>query len=251
MQRNYKLILSIVVVLLSGLLAFSQEAGYKDVILDGKPAKLNIATGEITFVNTKDKKRPVQLDAYVASTTKTADNDSTPELDSDYHIVKDGETLFEIANLYNTSLTELKQANGLETTLVDKGQKLRVKNFENLEHNVVDNSSEPLVSKNNNNFHTVEKGQTLYSLAKQYNITVDELKQQNKLTSNIIKVGQKLRVSNFDSNVVTNNLSVWTVSKGDTLYSIAKKNGITVQQLKDLNGLTDNLIKVGQKLHLE
>lgn len=176
MQRNFKLILSIVVVLLAGALAFGQEekVEYKDVVLDGKPAKLNVVTGEITLVDPKPDKKP-----------------------------------------------KVSKADDFEKEEI------------------------------NSNFHIVEKGQTLYSLANRYGLTVSELKQQNDLTSNLIKVGQELRVANFNSNIGKSDLSVWTVSKGDTLYSIAKKNGLSVEQLKSLNGLTSNLIKVGQVLRLQ
>ena len=262
MQRNFKLILSIVVVLLAGALAFGQEKKieYKDVTLDGKPAKLNVATGEITFVNPNDKKKPVKFDDFVAESEKaprvlTSKKAIThvkeeSDLDSDYYTVKEGETLLEIANRFGTSLTELKRVNNLETTLVDKGQKLKVKNF-NAKDFTLPNSEVKVVYENTSGFHVVEKGQTLYGLAKRYGTTVNQLKQQNGLTSDIIKIGQRLQIGNSDSVEELGHVSVWTVSKGDTLYSIAKKNGVTVEHIKNLNGLESNLIKIGQKLQLK
>ncbi|MBV7270376.1 LysM peptidoglycan-binding domain-containing protein [Winogradskyella luteola] len=253
MRRNFKLILSFVVVLLAGALAFSQEDNkieYKDVILDGKPAKLNVATGEITFVNPSDKKKPVKLEDNVAKPEKETKVvvASNPKVD-DYYVVKEGETLLEIANRNNTTLTELKRVNNLETTLVSEGQRLRVRNFDVVE---TEPKVLPIVKTNENHseFHIVEPGETLYSLAKQYGLTVDKLKQQNGLISNTIKVGQKLNILETDLDQELGHISVWTVSNGDTLYSIAKKNGTTVEQIKSLNGLTSNLIKIGQKLQL-
>ncbi|WP_412560709.1 LysM peptidoglycan-binding domain-containing protein [Winogradskyella sp. MIT101101] len=250
MQRNFKLILSIVVVLLAGALAFGQEekVEYKDVVLDGKPAKLNVVTGEITLVDPKPDKKPE---------VSTADDFEKEEINSNFHIVEENETLLDIANRYNTTLTELKRVNNLESTLVEKGQKLQVRNFDVVEIEeakpevLTQPSKSKAKTKSSSDFHIVEKGQTLYSLANRYGLTVSELKQQNDLTSNLIKVGQELRVANFNSNIGKSDLSVWTVSKGDTLYSIAKKNGLSVEQLKSLNGLTSNLIKVGQVLRLQ
>ncbi|WP_299113776.1 LysM peptidoglycan-binding domain-containing protein [uncultured Winogradskyella sp.] len=250
MRRNFKLILSFVIVLLAGALAFGQDdkVEYKDVVLDGKPAKLNVATGEITFVNTKDKK-PVKFSDYVAK-SEEAKIEATSNPKTDYYTVVDGETLLEIANRYNTTLTELKRVNNLETTLVSKGQRLRVRNFDviNTEPKVL---TEPVQSEIHPEFHIVERGETLYSLAKRYVLTVNELKQQNGLMSNTIKIGQKLYLLKADLDEEHSDLSIWTVSKGDTLYSIAKKNATTVEQIKDLNGLTSNLIKIGQKLQLK
>ncbi|WP_430468338.1 LysM peptidoglycan-binding domain-containing protein [Winogradskyella ouciana] len=250
MQRNFKLILSIVVVLLAGALAFGQEekVEYKDVVLDGKPAKLNVVTGEITLVDPKPDKKPE---------VSKADDFEKEEINSNFHIVEEKETLLDIANRYNTTLTELKRVNNLESTLVEKGQKLQVRNFDVVEIEeakpevLTQPSKSKAKTKSSSDFHIVEKGQTLYSLANRYGLTVSELKQQNDLTSNLIKVGQELRVANFNSNIGKSDLSVWTVSKGDTLYSIAKKNGLSVEQLKSLNGLTSNLIKVGQILRLQ
>lgn len=245
MQRSYKLILSIIVVILSGALAFAQEAAYKDVILDGKPAKLNLKTGEITLVDSEGNGKNI--------VTSKSNNDEKKEVEvySEFHVVQKNETLLDIANRYNTTLTELKRVNNLETTLVNEGEQLRVRNFDNIEPDTDDKSPEPVLKETKNDYHIVEEGQTLYSLGIRYGLTVDELKRLNRLSSNIIKVGEKLRIANFSSNGEKGDLSVWTVSKGDTLYSIAKSNGLTVEQLKSLNGLTGNLIKVGQKLQLE
>lgn len=250
MQRNFKLILSIVIVLLSGALVFGQEeqekVAYKDVTLDGKPAKLNVATGEITFVNPDDKRKPIKFDDFVAKSNKTAKTNSN--IETDYYIVEEGETLLEIANRYGTTLTELKRVNNLESTLVNKGQRLRVKNLSAI---TVEPKSQPTYTENYSDVHIVERGQTLYSLAKKYGLSVNELKQQNGLTSNLIKIGQELRVGNFNTDTEIGHLTIWTVSKGDTLYSISRENGLTVEQLKSLNGLTNDLIKIGQKLQLK
>ncbi|MCB0382151.1 MAG: LysM peptidoglycan-binding domain-containing protein [Psychroserpens sp.] len=71
----------------------------------------------------------------------------------------------------------------------------------------------------------------------------------NNLETTLIKEGETLRVRNFESdNKVAE--TVWIVSKGDTLYNIAKRNNTTVEDLKTLNDLSDNLIKVGQKLQV-
>jgi LysM repeat protein len=243
MQRNFKLVLSIVVVLLSGLLAFSQEVEYKDVILDGKPAKLNVATGEITLVN------PVKKESVI---TKNKDNVTEADKSSnDYYITKEGETLFDIAKRFKVTMADLKKANNLETTLIDKGQKLRVKNFDISLEEDTKKVSKKTYEPNNSEFHIVSKGETLYSIAKRYSLDIAELKYKNDLNSNLIKVGDKLRIKSFNSNTETYGDAYWLVAKGDTLYSIAKKSGTTVDTLKQLNALNDNTIYVGQKLKLK
>ncbi|MEO1032923.1 MAG: LysM peptidoglycan-binding domain-containing protein [Bacteroidota bacterium] len=271
MPRHYRLVLSIMVVLWSGLLAFAQERPkYKDVLLDGKPAKLNIETGEVTLVSNMNPGNLRKKDSLTI--TKPEVNDSiTSEIESDFHKVKENETLLDIANRYHTTLTELKRINNLETTLVNKGQIILVREDaiklvvdtevsdtlvsepELVSKSKVPTASSNLIeySKSSTDFHTVLKGQTLYSLSKLYGLSINELKRYNGLTSDLIKVGQELRIANFDTRTTQDQTAFWTVMKGDTLYSIARKNGLTVDELKRINGLTSNLILIGQKLSLK
>ena len=92
-----------------------------------------------------------------------------------------------------------------------------------------------------NNTYVVKKGDTLYSIAKKYNVSVDALKNANNLKSNLININQKLTIP--DSNNIT-----YIVKKGDTLYAIAKKYNTTVDKIKKANNLSSNLISINQKL---
>lgn len=115
--------------------------------------------------------------------------------------------------------------------------------------------------------YKVQKGDTLYSISKKYQITVAELRVANNLKEDdVIKIGQKLIIpeanignavtlsssnKNNSSNVNIGSTKNYTVAKGDTVYSIAKKNGMTVSELINLNNLDSNaVIKVGQKLKI-
>ena len=118
--------------------------------------------------------------------------------------------------------------------------------------------------------YKVEKGDTLYSISRKYQITVAELRAANNLSENdVIKVGQKLKIPTADiSNaaaLATDNKATsggatlsstkatkeYTVVKGDTMYSISKKNGMTLAEFMSLNGLdSSSVIKVGQKVKI-
>ena len=95
----------------------------------------------------------------------------------------------------------------------------------------------------------VKTGETLYELSKRYDTSLGQLKIANDLETTLIKAGQTLRVKNFESSQGISE-TVWVVSKGDTLYNIAKRNNTSVDDLKDLNELSGNLIKIGQKLQV-
>ena len=112
--------------------------------------------------------------------------------------------------------------------------------------------------------YKVEKGDTLYSISRKYQLTVAELRTANNLSENdVIKVGQKLIIPDADigtaaalSSTKTGSSTApagktieYTVKKGDTLYGIARNNGMSVADLMSLNNLDSNaVIKVGQKL---
>ena len=92
------------------------------------------------------------------------------------------------------------------------------------------------------NIYTVVSGDTLYSIARRYNTTVDEIKRLNNLTSNILQIGQQLIIPS------TTNDNIYTVVSGDTLYSIARRYNTTVDEIKRLNNLTSNILQIGQQL---
>ncbi len=108
--------------------------------------------------------------------------------------------------------------------------------------------------------HVVQKGETLYRIASYYNISINDLKKLNGLENNSIRRCQRLVYNGNATN--TNNSSyavatsvsstneVHVVAKGETLYRISKKYGVSVSDLKEMNGILDNNIHVGQKLVL-
>ncbi len=102
--------------------------------------------------------------------------------------------------------------------------------------------------------HIVEKGDTLYSISRKYNVKVDEIKSLNGFSDNNISVGQKLRIPGNDSSQSKSAqktvAETHTVQKGETLYSISRKYGLSVEQVKAFNGLSGNELKVGQVLKL-
>ena len=112
--------------------------------------------------------------------------------------------------------------------------------------------------------YKVEKGDTLYSLSKKYQITVAELRAANNLSENdVIKAGQKLVIPEADignaaalsSTAKSSNSTIktteYTVQKGDTLYRIAKNNGLSVAELLAINNFDSNtVIKAGQKIKI-
>ena len=101
--------------------------------------------------------------------------------------------------------------------------------------------------------YIVKKGDTLWDIAKKYGMSVSELKSLNNLSTNMLKIGQTLKIKKEQSeNNITENqqVNIYTVEKGDNLYSIANKYSTSVEELKKLNNLSTNLIQIGQVLKI-
>ena len=149
------------------------------------------------------------------------------------YIVKKGDSLYSIANKYNTTVDELKRINNLTSNILSIGQVLKLPS---------DKVSD--VEKEENTIsYTVQKGDSLYSIARKYSTTIGKIKDLNNLTTNLLSIGQVLLIPT-DTNLET----TYTVQKGDSLYSIAKKYDTTVDRLKQLNNLKSNLLSIGQIL---
>ncbi|WP_028394031.1 cell wall hydrolase [Bacillus cihuensis] len=96
--------------------------------------------------------------------------------------------------------------------------------------------------------HKVVKGDTLWGLGKQNGITVDGLKKANNRQNDIIYVGETLTIPDHTGVAQASIFSIHKVITGDTLFSIAKQNGVTVEGLKATNQLQNDTIYIGQTL---
>lgn len=145
--------------------------------------------------------------------------------ESDYYVVKKGDSLWSIAKKYNMTVDELKSINNLKSNLLSIGQRLKIKE-----------------SDDNQNIYIVKKGDTLYKIANMYGTTVDNLKALNNLKNNNLSIGQNL--------IVPSKNKIYIVQKGDSLWSIARKYDTTVDSIKRNNNLSTNVLQIGQKLKI-
>ncbi|MGG4336007.1 LysM peptidoglycan-binding domain-containing protein, partial [Priestia aryabhattai] len=92
--------------------------------------------------------------------------------------------------------------------------------------------------------YEVQKGDTLWKIAQNHNVSVDELKDANNLTSTLIYPNQTLNLSSIKE-------IVHTVKRGDTLWSIGQHYGVTVEEIKEWNGLTSDLVFPGEQFKIK
>ncbi len=102
---------------------------------------------------------------------------------------------------------------------------------------------------NKPDYHIVQKGETLYQIAYKYDLAIPEFRRWNRIRKDEIKIGQRLLIQNPNKEYKTiANQNTHIVSRGETLYYISKKYGITIAELRLLNNLEGNTISVGQVL---
>ena len=165
------------------------------------------------------------------------------------YTVKKGDSLWAIAKIYGTSVLDIKKLNNLTNNNLYIGQVLKIpENY---------SDCQSMGAPNYINYKVV-KGDTLYSIAKKYGISVDTIVCDNALKNNILNVGQNIRIrvdADLDEecfgeeyNPSTN--TTYKVVKGDTLYSIAKRFNSTVLDIKNKNNLTNNNLYIGQVLKI-
>ncbi|OIK10593.1 hypothetical protein BIV60_20445 [Bacillus sp. MUM 116] len=180
------------------------------------------------------------------------------------YTVKSGDALIKIANKYNVSIGDLKLWNGLDSTLIYPGQVLKVSGPSGSTFTPESvNNKQSTISKLTTTTYVVKNGDSLSKIAVKYKTTVAELKKLNQLKSDRIYVGQKLQVAGKaapgnsalaetppkqTTTTPAKNVSSYTVKSGDTLGKIVKEFGLSLADLKALNGLKSDLIYVGQNL---
>ena len=197
------------------------------------------------------------------------------------YTVKVGDSLWSIANKHGLSVAQLKSMNGLSSDMIYAGQKLTVKTGASSTSSTTSSANtntgattNPVTNTQTSNAssYTVKSGDSLWSIANRHGLSVSQLKNMNGLTSDIIYPGQTLKVgqgnntsttapskiatttpapsqvSTTSSNTSTSTSKTYTVASGDSLWAIANKHGLSVSQLKNMNGLTSDVIYPGKQL---
>ncbi len=168
----------------------------------------------------------------------SGDLQENPSSTSDtVYVVKSGDTLYSIALRYDTTPNAIINKNNLTSSVLTIGQQLIIP---------ADPESTGKDDMTTNNTYVVQNGDSLYSISRMYGISVDDIKNANNLTSNILTIGQVLTIPTNATNSNTSNLYV--VQKGDSLWSIANRFGVSINQIRMINNLNSDILNIGQTL---
>ena len=157
--------------------------------------------------------------------------------------VQKGDTLYSISQKFNTTVDEIKRLNNISSNNIYINQELYIPSTNTLPSTPL--PIPPINDDENEEYseYIVQKGDSLWKISRDYNISVKDLIELNNLTTTTLQIGDKLLVP-----IQTNNEKTYIVKRGDTLWSIAKENNITVNELKEKNNLTTNLLSIGQTI---
>ncbi len=153
------------------------------------------------------------------------------------YVVKTGDTLYSIANKFGYTVPELMSYNNLNSTVLSVGQILKIPTVT------------PDLEKTNYIEYIVKSGDSLYSIGRKYGLTAQELINYNNLKSNVLSIGQILKIPTSTDNNNSNYIE-YVVKSGDNLYSIGRQYGYTAQELMNYNNLKSNLLNIGQIIRI-
>ncbi|MGF1854607.1 N-acetylmuramoyl-L-alanine amidase [Vibrio satsumensis] len=154
------------------------------------------------------------------------------------HKVSRGESLSVIANKYGTSTQALMKFNNLKSSSLAIGQVLKIPGS-------ASSSSSSSAVRTKTITHTVKSGEYLGKIASRYKVSVADIKRENRLKSETVRVGQKLRITVEVKDVP---LRKHKVARGDYLGKIASKYGVSVNSIRQANKLRSDELAIGQVL---
>lgn len=203
-----------------------------------------------------------------------------------YHKVRRGDNLSEIAERYDVSIAQIKRWNRLKSSNVIAGHSLKIITTERIAYKTKKKEEKPLAAKSEAvasvdlkaakeatkklasapaegekeiaaeetpEYYVVEAGDNLSQIARKYNVSVKEIKEWNNFDDDNLLAGTRIKIQKqVEEAVALEEKEVktieYTVKKGDFLSIIAKKNHVTMDEIKDWNDLQTNNIHIGQKL---
>lgn len=195
-------------------------------------------TDEEVIVPIDEPTQPESNTVEEAPQTENAPVENTVTEATTY-VVSAGDSLYRIAQKFNTTINAIIEANNLTTDTIYIGQSLTIPT-----DTTVESVAPASIT------YTVVPGDSLSLIAKRYNTSVQAIKNANHLTSDTIYVGQQLTIPSDQQESAEQSLINYTVVAGDSLSVIAKRYNTSVNEIKRINNLQSDMIRIGQVLKI-
>lgn len=198
------------------------------IIESNPPTEFGLEVGQIIKIPFVDKR--VKKNKPEKEHTRDVSNRQAPAK-SLTHTVKAKETLFSISRMYSVTVDQIKDWNNLESNSIDIGQVLIVGTGQKATK--VNDTKNSAPQHSNAKIHTVEQSETLYAISRKYNVTIDELKEWNKLESNEISIGQQLVVGKGEKPVQMSDSLAQTDDDSETMLTQTEQEN-TVKEKRSM-----------------
>jgi membrane-bound lytic murein transglycosylase D len=185
----------------------------------------------------------------VESTSSSSDN-------VNYYKIKKGDTIGQIAELHNVSVSDLKDWNGLANNKIIAGKTLKI--YSNGNSNYISNKTTTTTTKtvSEKTTHKIKQGETIIGIAQLYGVSIDEIKKWNSLSSSKIIAGKTLNIYPNGGTVTSpsktqTNYTYHKIKKGETLSQISEKYKVSIANIRSLNDISGNKIVAGKTLKIK
>ncbi|MFC2119454.1 LysM peptidoglycan-binding domain-containing protein [Bacteroidota bacterium] len=187
------------------------------------------------------------LKIYSNSYNGKKDNKTTKTSSGNYvnYTIKKGDNLGAIAENYGVSASDLRKWNGMSDSKIIAGNNLKIYTNSTTQKKV---STTNTVKSDDYSYHRVKRGETISQISEKYKVSISSIRSWNNLSDNTIIAGNTLKIKKGGEIVAVDKNNYHLVRRGESLYTIAKKYNTTIQKIKSLNNLTSSKIKTGQKL---
>lgn len=184
-------------------------------------------------------KRYNNLDSNLLSIGQVLNVVKSNDVSSDVYVVKKDDTLYSIANRYGVNVNDLILYNNLSSDSLSIGDEIIIPIGQMSNENIMGDYDT----------YIVQPLDTLYGISNKFGVSIDEVRNINNLSSDILTVGQMLLVpKGYD--IVDTDIINYVIKSGDTLYSIANKYGVSVNDLMQINNLISDNLTIGQILKI-
>lgn len=216
---------------------YNPVVGANDYVVKSGDSLWSIANRFNTTVDELKKLNNLPSNALrVGQILKLPTNQEGPSTEEEVYVVKNGDSLYKIANQFGVSVADLRKWNNLANDNLTVGQVLNISG---------PSTPTPPVGTNT---YTVKSGDSLYSIARKFDTTVDDLIALNNLKTSLLNLGQVLKIPN--QGVSNPNETTYTVKSGDSLWNIAQRFNTTVSAIRAKNNLKTDSLTIGQTLKI-